>query len=231
VVRSELLRRSPLRILEKSPQGGPGKGGLGAVVARKGVGKTAFLVHLATFHLLEEGRVIHVSFSSRTDHIVDWYEGIFAELAKRTGLEGANAIHDECVRHRVIMNFSQTGVPVERIIASLRAMIGQAQFGADLVIVDGYSFASADPGSIEAFQAFARDMNLEIWFSVSLPTDDDVEDRIPDLLGPFVSRFATVIGMRAAEGRVTLRLLKDHDAAPVPDLRLRLDPKTLLVEE
>jgi KaiC/GvpD/RAD55 family RecA-like ATPase len=236
VVRSELLRRSPLKILEKTAHGGPGKGGLAAVVARKGVGKTAFLVHLSTLELLEGKHVIHVSFASRTDHIVDWYEEIFTSIAQRANLEQVNAVHDEIVQRRVIMNFSQTGVPVDRIVSSLRSMIGQGHFCADLVIVDGYNFAQTDRAHIEAFKSFARDMNLEIWFSVSLPTEEQNEDpsgerQIPALLAPYADQFAIVMRMRTTEGHVSLRLLKDHDVAPVPDIHLTLDPKSLLVEE
>lgn len=232
MVRSELLRRSPLEILEKAAHGGPGKGGLGAVVARKGVGKTAFLVHLATLHLLDGKQVIHVSFAAKTDHIVEWYDEIFDSVAKRASLEQSTVIRDEMVQHRVIMNFSQTGVSEDRIVSSLRAMIGQGHFCADLVVVDGYAFARTDRDKMELFKAFARDMNLEIWFSVSLLEDEATESaRMPPLLAPYADQFSTVIGMRTTEGHVSLRLLKDHDIDPVPDLRLKLDPKTLLVEE
>jgi len=236
VVRSELLRRSPLKILEKTAHGGPGNGCLGAVVARKGVGKTAFLVHMATLHLVDGKHVIHVSFASKTDHIVDWYEEIFTSLARRAHLEQTGSIHDETVQRRVIMNFSQTGVSVERIVCSLRAMIGQGHFSADLVIVDGYDIARSNRETIELFAGFARDMNLEIWFSVSLPESDawgqaPDDRRIPTLLAPYADQFATIIGMSTEETFVSLRLLKDHDVSPVPDLRLKLDPKTLLVEE
>ena len=98
MVRSELLRRSPLKILETTAHGGPGKGSLGAVVARKGVGKTAFLVHLATLHLLEERHVIHVSFAAKTDHIVDWYNEIFDTVARRASLDHAATIREEIGR-------------------------------------------------------------------------------------------------------------------------------------
>jgi hypothetical protein len=236
VVRSELLLRSPLKILEKTAHGGPGRGGLAAVVARKGVGKTAFLVHLATLELLDGKHVIHVSFASRTDHIVDWYEEIFTSIARRADLEQAGTVHDDTVQRRVIMNFSQTGVPVERILSSLRSMIGQGHFCADMVIVDGYDFSRTDRANLEAFKSFARDMNLEIWFSVSLPAEEAdggeaSERELPSLLAPYVDQFAIVVRMRTTEGHVSLRLLKDHDIQPVPDLHLELDPKTLLVEE
>ena len=45
--RKELNERSPLRVLEESIHGGLGRGNVGVIVARKGVGKTAFLVGVA----------------------------------------------------------------------------------------------------------------------------------------------------------------------------------------
>ncbi len=54
MVKSELINRSPLRILEKSIQGGVGKGNIGVIASRKGVGKTACLVHIATDNFLEK---------------------------------------------------------------------------------------------------------------------------------------------------------------------------------
>ena len=71
MVKSELIKRSPLRVFEKSINGGLGKGNLGVLASRKGVGKTACLVHIATDQLFNDKHVIHVSFSSRVDHIVD----------------------------------------------------------------------------------------------------------------------------------------------------------------
>ena len=39
----EINERSPLRVFERSIHGGLGKGNLGVVMSRAGVGKTAFL--------------------------------------------------------------------------------------------------------------------------------------------------------------------------------------------
>ena len=83
MIREELIRRSPFRILEKSIHGGVGKGNIGMIAARKGVGKTACLVHLATDQLFQNKYVIHVSFSPDTSHIISWYEDIFEEIAQR----------------------------------------------------------------------------------------------------------------------------------------------------
>jgi len=226
MVRSELLKRSPLKVLEKTMHGGPGKGNLGAVVAPKGVGKTAFLVHLSTYQLLQQRHVIHVSFSSKTDHIVAWYEQIFGEIARRFNLDGAMEVHDEIIRHRVIMNFNQAGPTVDRIAHSLSAMIGAGHFAADLVVVDGYDFSKSNPQEIRAFRDFSRDMNVETWLSVSVPSREDTS-----AFDPFRDCFATIISMRSEEDRIRFTLEKDHDISPLPQLDLALDPKTLLVSD
>ena len=44
----ELNKISPLRVFDEAINGGRGKGNLGVIVTRHGVGKTACLVHLAT---------------------------------------------------------------------------------------------------------------------------------------------------------------------------------------
>jgi KaiC/GvpD/RAD55 family RecA-like ATPase len=231
MVRSELVKRSPWRILEKSTHGGLGKGNLGAIAARRGVGKTACMVHLATDQLLEGRQVIHVSFSASTSHIVDWYEDIFSEVAQIDGLENAMDVHDEIIRHRIIMNFNQKGVPLAKVLGSVRSMIRDGHFAADLIIVDGYDFEKADRQELQAVKRFAAEMGLEVWFSVSLGHEEPryTAAGIPELLSPVIDEFSILICLRVEARHVRLELVKDHDAPVAGSLHLELDPKSLLI--
>ena len=65
----EMLNKSPIRILEKTIQGGLGKGNLAVFTARKGVGKTATLVHMAIDRILGGEKVLHLSLSDDPHHI------------------------------------------------------------------------------------------------------------------------------------------------------------------
>src|SRR6056297_728230 len=130
MVKAELVKRSPLRILERSIHGSLPPGSLGAIASRKGVGKTACLVHLATDKLFQGKHVIHVSFAARTDHIISWYEDIFKEIARKRDLENAMSVHDDLIKNRVVMNFSQEGVSPEQVFRSVRAMISDGHFAA-----------------------------------------------------------------------------------------------------
>jgi len=121
MIKAELIRRSPLRILEKSIQGGLGKGNIGVLAARKGVGKTACLVHIATDKLFQDKPVIHVSYAARVDYIIAWYEDIFREIAKKRQLESALEVHDAIIRNRVIMNFKQDATRTDQVLKSYAA--------------------------------------------------------------------------------------------------------------
>jgi KaiC/GvpD/RAD55 family RecA-like ATPase len=231
MVRSELVKRSPWRILEKTTRGGLGKGNLGAIAARQGVGKTACMVHLATDQLLEGRQVIHVSFSANTSHIVDWYEDIFSEVARLEGLENAMEVHDEIIRHRIIMNFNQQGVSFGKVLGSVRSMIRDGHFAADLVIVDGYDFTAGGRQELQEVKRFATELGLEVWFSVSLGHEEPrlTPAGMPELLAGVLEELAILIMLRAEERHVRLELLKDHGTPVVGRLHLELDPKTLLI--
>lgn len=233
MVRSELIKRSPLRILEKSIHGGVGKGNIGVVASRKGVGKTACLVHIATDQLLQGKHIIHVSFSSKTDHIITWYEDIFREIAKKRDLEEAVEVHDEIIKNRVIMNFSQEGITTDQILKSLEAMIKNGNFAADAVVVDGFDFTKATVEAVRLVRDFAAELGIEVWVSASLRGDEPLFDEkgIPKELKDFLSEISVLITLKFAGDYVHMKLVKDHDEIHVRDLQLKLDPKTLLIAE
>jgi len=230
-VKEELIQRSPLRVLEKSISGGLGRGNIGVLASRKGVGKTACLVHIAADKLLQGKPVIHVSYASRVDHIITWYEDIFKELAKKPRMRSALDDFDELIRNRVIMNFKQDGARTEQVLRSLEAMIVQASFPAETVIVDGLEFAQAGPGDLRMFREFAGRLGLEVWFSASLKGEEPLfDDRgIPRELEGFLGVIDVLISLQHHGDHVHFNLVQDHGRLAPKDLRLMLDPTTLLI--
>jgi len=209
MINEELISKSPLRILEKSTQGGVGKGNIGIIAARKGVGKTACLVHIATDQLLQGKHIIHVSFAANTAHITAWYKNIFEEIARRLSVPNAQDAEDEITRNRVIMSFKQGGAAVGQVLGSIRAMIRDGHFVADVVVVDGYDFADCAAADFDAFKAFAEELQISIWFSATTHRDDPSKDDkgVPTVLSPYMDNTA-------------------------PDaLKLKLDPQAMLIAE
>jgi len=231
MVRKELVERSPLRILEKSIHGGVGAGEIGVIASRKGTGKTACLVHIATDQLLQEKHIIHVSFSGRTDHIISWYEDIFAEIARKRDLEDAMSVHDEIIKRRVVMNFNQEGISAEQFLGSIRAMIVDGNFAASTIVLDGYSFEKGEPESLVAIRKFAEELGISVWFSASVHREDPRTDEngVPMLLCPYIDSISVIVTMKPTEHHIKLNLIKDHDRYVQEDLHLMLDPKSLLI--
>ena len=230
-VKEELIKRSPLRVLEKSISGGLGRGNIGVLASRKGVGKTACLVHIAADKLLQDEHVIHVSYASRVDHIVTWYENIFKEIAKKPKMRAALDEFDDLIRHRVIMNFKQDGAKTEQVLRSLEAMIVHGNFRAQTVIVDGLDFALAGPDDLLKFKELAGRLGLEIWFSASLKKEDPQFDErgIPYELAGYLDVIDVLISLQHHGDHVHFNLVQDHGRLAPKDLQLKLDPTTLLI--
>src|SRR5262249_8789327 len=100
--RKEVNERSPMRVFEKSMHGGLGRGNLGVIASRAGVGKTAMLVQIALDDLLRERKVLHISHEQAVDHVRAYYDEIFHDLAQQMKLEDPESVKLEVERNRLI---------------------------------------------------------------------------------------------------------------------------------
>lgn len=231
MTRDDFIKRSPLRILEASIHSRAGQGSLGVIAARQGVGKTACLVQLALDRLFQQESVIHVSFASRVDHILNWYEDIFREIAKTFALESAADVYADVIKNRVVMNFRQEGIKSEQVLRSLEAMIHYGKFGVETIIIDGYRFIDSSVEDLHRFKHFAHRMKQKVWFSASLKGEEPLFDErgLPRELKRFVEAIDVLMTMRSETDRVRLWIVKDHDHPPAGELDLSLDPTSLLI--
>lgn len=233
MLKEELIAKSPVRLLEKSIEGGLKAGNIGVIASRKGVGKTSVLVQLALDKLMQGEKVIHVSFSSHTSYVIAWYEDIFEELARRRNLEDLGSVKNDLVKNRVIMNFTQEGVSIDQILRSLRAMIVEGGFKASTLIVDGFDFSKSTVERMALVKEFAAEMGLEIWYSCTLAGQEPLVDKnnIPVVLRDFLGSLAVVIVMEPKPEYIHFIVVKDHERMNPKDLHLKLDAKTLLIAE
>lgn len=233
MLKEELIKKSPVRILERGIEGGLKAGNIGVIASRKGIGKTSVLVQLALDKLMQGKKVIHVSFTTHTSYVISWYENIFTEVAKRKNLDEYASVHDELMKNRVIMNFNQEGVSTEQILKSLRAMIVDGGFDADAIIADGYDFARADPAQFAQIAAFAKERNLEIWYSCTMTGEEPLLDKknVPVILRPLLDAISVLIVLEPKVEYIHFVVVKDHGRMNPEDLSIKLDAKTLLIAE
>jgi KaiC/GvpD/RAD55 family RecA-like ATPase len=231
MVKENLGQRSPVRLFMDSIHGGLKPGELGLVASPSGLGKTSVLVQIALDRLLQEKKVIHVSFVKHTDHVLAWYEDIFSEFIKAKNFDNAAEIKNEITKNRVLMKFNQEAMTVDQIFGSLRAMIKEGHFDAECVIIDGYGFSVSDGAVMEKVREYARDLGVYIWYSCSVKEEDGFYNaqKIPLIIEDYENFFEVVIIMEPYKDHVALTVSRDRDQRNPGNMALRLDPKTLLI--
>ncbi len=232
---NELIKKSPIRVFEESINGGLGRGNLGVLTSRHGVGKTACMVHLAIDKLLQGENVVHVSFGANVEHIMNWYKEAFKQIADNKSLDDAFEVYETIRSNRVMMNFSQESVGVDKILSSLETLINAGSFKADSVFFDGYKLTVATEEDVKKIKNFAKEMNVEVWFCVS-PVRPDVsfnEYGIPESMNPYLGIIDVLVGLHYNEqkSRVIMTVVQDHNTSIAHPSGVVLDPKTMLISD
>lgn len=251
--RNEIYKQSPLRILERSragkdskaskdeapPSHGLGRGNLGVVMARAGVGKTAFLVHIAIDGLLRERKVLHVSLDTPVDHVRSWYDAVYQDLARASQLADAANIGEMINHNRIIQAFSLHGhgsgpsaFSVDRLRSSLDLLDEHAQFRPDLVLIDAYDWSRATDAELETLVRLSRERDVELWMTALThrhETGPGVPERVPPPCDRFGRHLQLVLFLQPIDGHLSVRVIKDgtRAAKDLGDTHLVLYPDTM----
>ncbi len=213
----DLFRQSPMGLLSASIRGGLAPGHIGVVMARTGVGKSAFLVHVALGHLIRDTEVLHVSLQDQAAHVRCYYDEILSELARSSGVSEI-AAQVEVERNRVIHSFLYGPFTTERLAQLLATLDQVMDFRPAVVIIDGALEASG------TWRRFARETGIRIWGTVTLHRDGGPA---PEDLAP---SFDTAVVLEPRGREIELRVLRAGGDPIVESTPLRLDPVTMLVE-
>ena len=226
----ELNERSPLRLFENSIHGGLGRGNIGVVVARRGIGKTAFLVGLALDDAMRGRKALHVSLDKTVDHLREFYDEIFMDLAHSAHLEDIAGQRLEMERNRMIHTYAGKSFTIHKLRHSINFLKEYAHFNPECLMIQGVDFETATLADIEAYRELAREFNVEMWLSALTHRESGMDDRgIPEPVAHLKSAIAVIVQMAHDGKGVHLSLLKDHDNPDVAKLSLALDPQTMLL--
>jgi hypothetical protein len=226
----ELNERNPLRLFEHSIHGGLGPGNIGVVVARHGIGKTAFLVGIALDDAMRGRKALHVSLDKTVDHLREFYDEIFMDLAHSAQLEDLPAARLEMERNRIIHTYAGKSFTIPKLRHSINFLKEYAHFDPACLILEGFDFDRATPEDMEGFRQLAGEFNVEMWMAAvthrGVPLN---EHGIPEPVARLASAISVIVQMADEKDGVHLSLLKDHDNPDVAKLKLALDPSTMLL--
>lgn len=242
--RKEVNERSPMRVFERSMHGGLGRGNVGVIVARPGVGKTAMLVQIALDDLLRDRKVLHISHEHAVERVRSYYDEIFHDLAITHRLTQPQMVRLEIEQNRLIYSHlaaaseappSRRGgtSSITQIEQTIRFAKDFAHFEPDAIIIDGFDFDRANSEAVEALAEQAKALNAEMWLSAKSEEEPARESTgpasVPSPLRRFYDDVSVIVALLPLGDEVHMQLLKDHDNADMSELHLRLDPSTMRV--
>lgn len=234
--RKEVNEKSPLRVFERSIHGGLGRGNIGLVMSRAGVGKTAFLVDLALDDLMRDRKVLHVDTAHTAERVREYYDEIFADLAETMHLEDRANTRVQIERNRMIHSFLHGSFDLAKVEGALDYLKQHVNFEPYCVILDGFpAWESATADQIEtalkAIKRLAASRNAELWLSAQWHREDARDDHgVPRRLQPYLKHISVVVGLDAESDHIKVHLIKDHENPRIAELHLELDPRTLLLK-
>jgi KaiC/GvpD/RAD55 family RecA-like ATPase len=232
----QVSENSPIRILERCCRGGLALGELGVVMARAGVGKTAFLVQVGLDAAMRKQPVLHVALGQDLEHVQSWYDALFDDLAQTTSLEDREQVRAEVNEHRVIQASADSAFGHERLDDIVK-LYGQADFRPAVIVVDGLDWESGAvverAAELGALKLIAKRLGAVLWLSAQ--THRDTTPAHPTTLTPPCATYAELIDIGVflePEGtHVSVRLVKDHDTTPAADTPLQLHTDTMRLVE
>ena len=228
--RKEINERSPLRVLEASIHGGLGAGNIGVVVARHGVGKTAFLVGVALDDLMRGRKVLHVSLEQASDKVLAFYDEIFMDLAHQRELEDVWKVRLDLERNRRIHCYLDNTFSIDKLRDALAFKAAHSNFRPSAIMIDDFDFEHATGEDLRALREIAEKAEAELWMSATTTRAATVNDHgVPEPVAHLEAGIDVILRMAHDTRAVHVSLLKDHDNPEVSDLKLALDPTTLLI--
>jgi hypothetical protein len=226
------LRRSPRTLLARDGHPGPGPGRLGLVMARAGVGKTAFLVGIGLDAMLSGQKLLHVSVHCTVGKVRKWYDDVLMEMLRREKkLEHWAAIQLEVERRRHIHTYLNRTFSPERLRQALGLLVETMEFRPQVLIVDHPGLEGVERAALEALRAIAADIGAELWMSCRIHREGP--QAAPGHLPPPADRFEDLVDLAFRldhhEAKVRLRVLTDRQQVVDRDLNILLDPETLVL--
>jgi hypothetical protein len=226
----DFMKVSPLKILESSSQKGLGRGNLGVLIARAGVGKTACLIHFAFDKLFREEKLVHLCLEDVPEKVISHYNVILSDLVNTLNIANDDEIRMLLGKNRMILAYLNQSFEINRLRGNLKNLSEKAAFSPNTIIVDGLNFEKAERDLIKGFKKVAEEFQVEIWFSaLSHRHMAEVNERgIPYPCHHLDDLFSLIIHLEPLPSGLFLKLLKDQDNPTIRDISIQLDPNTLL---
>lgn len=230
MLKKELIRRNPLKLMGYETEDILGPGEFGALTARAGVGKTAFLVQLALDKLLRDRTVLHISLSEPVDKVCLWYEEVFRNLASQSGIKQLDSFWETILPNRFIMTFKAEAFSVAILKERLEDLTEQGIFFPQMIIIDSLPFDETQLEDVRELKTLAEDHSVAVWSSIKTHRHKEPgPDGMPYPLYNMSQYFEAVFELQPDGKDINVNALKGGPKANAEGLVV--DPSTMLVKD
>ena len=231
MLKKDLILRNPLRVMGYENDDILNAGEFGAVLARAGVGKTAFLVQLSLNALLREKNVLHISLEDPVNKVSLWYQEVFNLIAEQYKVDQISQLWESLLPHRFIMTFKVEGFSIPKLEERLSDLMEQNIFVPQMMIVDGFPFDETVSDSLTEFKDLIKSHQMPAWFTMRTHRHEDPgPDGFPMQLSQISDLFEIAIQLRPDGKEIHVKAIKGAESFP-EHLDLRLDPSTMLIKK
>ena len=231
MLKNELILKNPLRRMGFESDDILNTGEFGAVMARAGVGKTAFLVQLALNSMLREKKVLHMSLADPIKKVSLWYREVFNRIATQYAIHQSAQLWDTVLPHRFIMTFRVEGFSVPTLEERLTDLIEQDIFKPHTLIIDGLPFDDAVHQNLVDLKNLASRQGMHVWFTVRTHRHEEPGPEVtPAQLIQVADLFEVAIQLVPVGKQIQIKAFKGPGSQEdQPDLML--DPATMLIQD
>jgi hypothetical protein len=176
--------------------------------------------------------VLYISTKESVEHVNDFFDQLFHATAESLAMDEVPQRQLQMERNRHILVYNRKSFSVEKLEQSAAFLAETTGFSPDMVVMDGTPrFESTEQWELDGIRKLARQWNAEVWASGLLHREDQVLDvrGIPQEIARYDADLAVVIRLAAENGRINLKVLKEHDSVEPAQVRMELDPTTLLL--
>ena len=227
MIKKDVILYNPLRLIGYETEDIIPEGGFGAVLARAGVGKTAFLVQIAMSALLRGKNVLHISLDNPVDKVSLWYKEVFNNLVKQGKTD---RLWESILPHRFIMTFKVEGFSVPKLEERLTDLTEQNIFSPHMVVIDGLPFDESTRKFLPDLKALAKKHSMHVWFAVRIHRHEQQgTDAMPARFSEVAGLFDVAIQLKPEGKEIHVRSLKGS-AKTVEHPALLLDPSTMMIK-
>jgi len=230
MLKKDLILRNPLRIMGYENDDILSSGQFGAVLARAGVGKTAFLVQLSLNALLRGKNVLHISLEDPVNKVSLWYKEVFNLIADQYNVDQINQLWESVLPHRFIMTFRVEGFSVPKLQERLADLMEQNIFSPQMIIVDGLPFDDSVRQPLTEFKELVDKHQMHAWFTIRTHRHEEPgPDGRPLQLEQLSDLFEVALQLLPVGKEIHVKAVKGGESF-ADNLDLRLDPSTMLIK-